>query len=164
MNVFIFFAFKERLLLNIGMLKKLTFEEVLPIWRDHLWPERESSIDSNSAMCYLGGYDLQNMTSPTFFAYVIDNEIAGVNSGHRTINDGYRSRGLYVFERFRGKGIGTQLLKATIEQAKLEHCNMCWSYPRKSSWKSYLNAGFELASDWEKSETSDDNAYCVIKL
>ena len=146
------------------MITTITFEEVLPIWNTHLWPDRQSSIDPASAMCYLGGYDIQNMTSPTFFAYMIDNEIAGVNSGHRTMNDGYRSRGLYVFEKFRGMGIGTHLLKATIEQAKLEHCNMCWSYSRKSSWKSYLNAGFELASDWEISETSDANAYCVIKL
>ena len=80
------------------------------------------------------------------------------------MDDGYRSRGLYVLDKFRGKGIGTHLLKATTEQAKIEHCNMCWSYPRKSSWKSYLNAGFELASEWEISETSDANAYCKIDL
>lgn len=147
------------------MITTITFDEVLPIWEKHLWPDRQSSIDTTSAMCYLGGYDLVNMqSSPTFFAYMIDNEIAGVNSGHRTMNNGYRSRGLYVLEKFRGMGIGTHLLKATIEQAKIEHCNMCWSYPRKSSWKSYLNAGFELASNWGSSETSDDNAYCVIKL
>jgi GNAT superfamily N-acetyltransferase len=147
------------------MITTITFDEVLPIWNTHLWPDRQSSIDPTSAMCYLGGYDLVNTRSnPTFFAYVIDNEVAGVNSGHKTMNDGYRSRGLYVLEKFRGMGIGTQLLKATIEQAKIEHCNMCWSYPRKSSWKSYLNAGFELSSDWEISETSEANAYCIIKF
>jgi len=147
------------------MITTITFEEVLPIWRDHLWPERDSSIDSNSAMCYLGGYDLVNMQSyPTFFAHVIDGEIAGVNSGHLCKDNHYRSRGLYVFDKFRGKGIGTLLLTATIEQAKKENAVLCWSYPRKSSWKSYLSAGFELASDWEISETSDANAYCVIKL
>lgn len=147
------------------MITTITFDEVLPIWNTYLWPNRQSSIDSTSAMCYLGGYDLVNTQShPTFFAYVIDNEIAGVNSGHKTMNDGYRSRGLYVLEKFRGMGIGTQLLKATIEQAKIENCNMCWSYPRKSSWKSYLNAGFELSSDWEISETSEANAYCIIKF
>lgn len=147
------------------MITKITFDEVLPIWNTYLWPNRQSSIDPTSAMCYLGGYDLVNAQSyPTFFAYMIDNEIAGVNSGHKTMNDGYRSRGLYVLEKFRGMGIGTRLLKATIEQAKIEDCNMCWSYPRKSSWKSYLNAGFELASDWEISETSEANAYCIIKF
>jgi GNAT superfamily N-acetyltransferase len=144
------------------MITKITIDEISPIWDTYLWPDRQSSIDPTSAMCYLGGYDLQNMTYPTFFAYMIDNEIAGVNSGHRTMHDGYRSRGLYVFEKFRGRGIGTILLKSTIEQAKIENSSMCWSYPRKSSWKSYLNAGFKLTSDWEVSETSDANAYCVI--
>lgn len=147
------------------MITTITFEQILPIWENYLWPDRQSSIDPTSAMCYLGGYDLVNMqANPTFFAYMIDNEIAGVNSGHKTMDDGYRSRGLYVFDKFRGNGIGTKLLNATIEQAQLEHCNMCWSYPRKSSWKSYLNAGFELSSDWETSETSDGNAYCVIRF
>ena len=146
------------------MITTITFEEVLPIWEKHLWPNRASEITPTSAMSYLGGYDLQNMTSPTFFAYMIDNEIAGVNSGHRTMNNGYRSRGLYVLEKFRGVGIGTHLLNATIEQAKIEHCNMCWSYSRKSSWKSYLYSGFELTSDWEISETSEANAYCKINI
>lgn len=103
-------------------------------------------------------------TVPTFFAFIVDGEIAGVNSGHMCKDQQYRSRGLYVFDKFRGKGIGTLLLTATIDQAKKENALLCWSYPRKTSWKSYLHAGFELASDWEKSETSDDNSYCVIRL
>ncbi len=147
------------------MITTITFEEVLPIWNTYLWPNRQSSIDPNSAMCFLGEYDLVNMTTaPTFFAYVIDSEIAGVNSGHMCKEQQYRSRGLYVFEKFRGRGIGTLLLTATIEQAKTENAVLCWSYPKKSSWKSYLAAGFELASDWEISENSDANAYCKIDV
>ena len=141
------------------------FNEVLPIWKNHLWPNRQSSIDPNSAMCFLGGYDLVNMDPiPTFFAFIVDGEIAGVNSGHMCNDEQYRSRGLYVFEKFRGKGIGTILLKATIEQARTENAILCWSYPKQTSWKSYLAAGFELASEWESSETSDSNAYCKIDL
>lgn len=147
------------------MIEKITFEDILPIWRDYLWPDRNSEITATSAMTYLGGHDLVNMQSePTFFAYMIDNEIAGVNSGHMTMDNSYRSRGLFVLDTYRGKSIGTLLLKATIDQAKLESTSMCWSYPRKSSWKSYLAAGFELASDWGTCETSDSNAYCVIRF
>lgn len=147
------------------MITEISFDEVYPIWKNYLWPDRISEITAASAMCFLGGYDLTNLDpNPSFFAYIIDGEIAGVNSGHKTMNDSYRSRGLYVFEKFRGKGIGSLLLKATIEQARLENMSMCWSYPKKSSWKSYLNAGFELASGWELSETSDANAYCKIDL
>ena len=147
------------------MITTITFDELLPIWEKHLWPNRQSSIDPNSAMCYLGGYDLVNMDGmPTFFAYVLEGEIAGVNSGHMCKDKQYRSRGLYVFDKFRGRGIGTLLLTATIEQAKKESAVLCWSYPKQTSWKSYLAAGFELASEWEMSETSDANAYCKIDL
>lgn len=145
--------------------KQISFDEILPIWKNYLWPGRVSEITPNSAMCFLEGYDLFNMqTTPTFFAYVIDDEIAGVNSGHMCNDNEYRSRGLFVFEKFRGRGIGTILLKATIMQAQEEKANMCWSYPKLTSWRTYQKAGFVLASDWEKSETSDANAYCIIRF
>lgn len=147
------------------MIEKITFDQILPIWRDCLWPERESDIDPTSAMNFLGGYDLENMKGdPTFFAYFVDGKIAGVNSGHMCKDQDYRSRGLYVFDQYRGRGIATELLKATIEQGRIESATMCWSYPRQSSWKSYANAGFMLVSEWECTETSDANAYCKIDL
>lgn len=146
-------------------LSAITFDEIYPIWSTYLWPDRLSDITPNSAMCFLEGYDSFNMERPpTFFAIFINGEIAGVNSGHMCKDLQYRSRGLFVFEKFRGKNLGRDLLLATIDQARKEDATMCWSYPRKSSWKSYLAAGFELASDWEGSETSDANAYCKIDL
>ena len=142
------------------MIETITFEEILPIWRNHLWPDRTSTIESNSAMCYKDGYDMFNMnTKPTFFAYKINNEIAGVNSGHMCKDNHYRSRGLFVFEKFRGLGIGTKLLIATIEQGRKENAHMCWSYPRDTSWKTYSSAGFLLDGEFSISETGN-NAYC----
>lgn len=142
------------------MIETITFEEILPIWRNHLWPDRTSPIESNSAMCYKDGYDMFNMnTIPTFFAYKINNEIAGVNSGHMCKDNHYRSRGLFVFEKFRGLGIGTKLLTATIEQGRKENAHMCWSYPRDTSWKTYSSAEFLLDGEFSISETGN-NAYC----
>lgn len=147
------------------MIKPISFEEILPIWKNYLWPNRISEITANSAMTYLGGYDWYNMsTVPTFFGYYVDGKLVGVNSGHKTLTNSYRARGLYVSPEMRGKGIGTLLLIATIHQASNEGCDFCWSYPRYTSWNTYKNAGFELTSDWEKSETSDRNAYCYIKV
>lgn len=147
------------------MIRKITFEEILPIWKYHLWPDRTSEITPNSAMCFLEGYDLVNMrTNPSFFAYFIDDKIVGVNSGHMCKDNDYRSRGLFVFEEFRGKGIGTKLLTVTIEQAISEGASICWSYPKRTSWSTYQKAGFVLASEWEESETSDANAYCMIRI
>jgi GNAT superfamily N-acetyltransferase len=145
-------------------LEKISFHQILPIWNNYLWPNRVSEITPTSAMCYLGGYDLVNMDSiPTFFAYMIDGEIAGVNGGHMCNDNEYRSRGLYVFEKFRGKGIGTALLKATIEQAVKEEAALCWSYPKDSSWNTYAKAGFMLASEFEISENGT-NAYCMMRF
>lgn len=142
------------------MITSIGYQEILPIWKYHLWPTRHSPIESNSAMCFLGGYSMHNMTTkPTFLAYMIDGNIAGVNSGHMCENDHYRSRGLFVFDQFRGRGIGVALLKATIDQGKSEGAKMCWSYPRDTSWKMYASAGFTLASEFEQSETGM-NAYC----
>ena len=145
-------------------IEKISFDEILIIWKNHLWPNRVSEITANSAMCFLEGYDLFNMqTTPTFLAYMIDNKIAGVNSGHMCNDSQYRSRGLYVFEEYRGNGLGTILLKATIEQAIKENASMCWSYPKDTSWKTYSRAGYRLASDFEISENGT-NAYCIIDL
>ena len=142
------------------MIETITFEEILPVWRNHLWPDRTSTIESNSAMCYKDGYDMFNMnTIPTFFACKINNEIAGVNSGHMCKDNHYRSRGLFVFEKFRGMGIGTKLLIATIEQGRKENAHMCWSYPRDTSWRTYSSAGFLLDGEFSISETGN-NAYC----
>lgn len=142
------------------MITEISYTEILHIWQHYLWTDRKSAIEPNSAMCFLGGYSMYNMTTkPTFFAYLFDDEIAGVNSGHMCENNQYRSRGLFVFDNYRNNGIGCKLLKATIEQGKIEGATMCWSYPRDTSWKTYASAGFKLVSDFEISETGN-NAYC----
>lgn len=120
-------------------------------------------------MCFLGGHDMYNKTTkPTFFGYFVDEILAGVNSGHacaeiKTYGKNYRSRGLYVFEKYRNMGIGTALLLATSEQARKERMKTIWSYPKNTSWNTYSKAGYSLASDWEISETGT-NAYAYSIL
>jgi GNAT superfamily N-acetyltransferase len=114
-------------------------------------------------MNYLGGNDLQNMKyNPTFFGYYINDKLTGVNSGHMTMDNKYRSRGLYVFPEYRGKGIGIELLLAAIKQGKNEDAKLCWSFPRQESVNTYLSVGFTLSSDFATSETGT-NAYCFKK-
>lgn len=147
------------------MILKITFDQILYIWKNKLWPNRVSIIESNSAMKMLGGYDMCNMsTVATFFGYQINDVMLGVNSGHYCPSDNsYRSRGLYVFPEFRNKGIGKELLLATIDQGKKENANFIWSYPKKSSWHVYQSVGFDLVSGWEQSEL-DINAYCKLSI
>jgi GNAT superfamily N-acetyltransferase len=146
------------------MIEKISFDEVYSIWNQYLWKNRTSKIEPISAMLLNRTYDLQNFNyTPTFFGYVTDNQLVGVNSGHMCCDNTYRSRGLYVLEEYRKQGIGLKLLKATIEQGINENASCIWSYPKQNSWSTYKLAGFELYSYWEVSEL-DINAYCILKL
>jgi GNAT superfamily N-acetyltransferase len=100
---------------------------------------------------------------PTFIALYDNNRLIGVNSGHTT-GKTYRSRGLYVFNKYRGNGYGTVLLLETIKVAKELGSTSIWSMPRQTSIKSYASAGFELTSEWFPTETSVHNAYVSIDL
>jgi GNAT superfamily N-acetyltransferase len=145
------------------MIKKIPQSEILVVWAKKLWPGRQE-IKSHSAMCFLKGHDMRNTKyDATFFGYYVDSVLVGVNSGHGTVT-GYRSRGLWVDEQYRGQGIGKKLLLATIEQGQQEGFDMVWSLPRQTSWPTYASAGFVLASDWHATDTSDSNAYCQKSL
>lgn len=145
------------------MIKQINWEDILPIWQDKLWPGRTSPIEPNSAMMLLSGHDMYNMsTTATFFGYIVEDQIVGVNSGHACSDNTYRSRGLWVDYDYRNLGIGTKLLVATYEQGLAEGYSTTWSYPRQTSWPTYSRAGFELVSSWSASETSDSNAYAKL--
>lgn len=147
------------------MITKISWEEICQIWSTELWPTRQSPIEPNSAMVYLGGYlDYNKQTTPTFFGYKINKNIIAVNSGHMCADNMYRSRGLWVHPNYRNQSFGQILLTATINQAIIENATMVWSYPRKTSVKTYEAVGFIITSPWEKSETSDHNAYCSLLI
>jgi GNAT superfamily N-acetyltransferase len=100
---------------------------------------------------------------PTFIALYDNNRLIGVNSGHPT-GKSYRSRGLYVFNEYRGNGYGTVLLLETIKVAKELGSTSIWSMPRQTSMKSYASAGFELTTERFPTETSDCNAYASLNF
>ena len=120
-------------------------------------------------MMWQAGYNIDNMEfEPTFFGYFYRKKLIGVNSGHLCMLDRddtkgkhYRSRGLWVDPKHRGKGIGQKLLTAAVEQGKDLGCNMVWSYPRKTSWSTYKAVGFKLDTKWIKTENGS-NAYCSL--
>lgn len=146
------------------MIIKTDFDTINKIWTEHLWVDRKNKIEPHSAMLLSGEYELKNYKFvPSFFIYVIDGQIIGCNSGHKCCDGTYRSRGLYVFNDYRKKGYGKELLLATINQGQLEKATCVWSYPRRESWNTYKSAGFVLISDWITNE-GYLNAYCKIGL
>lgn len=133
----------------IIQVSKIDFDTILPIWNIHLWPNRKTEIKPLSSIRYMGGYDMSiyNYT-PTFLAAFIDDKIVGVNSGFKTSQNHYRSRGIFVFPEYRSLGVAQHLFLAIEDQAKQEGCNLLWSIPRKTAVISYLKFGFKITSPW----------------
>ena len=102
--------------------RESTFEEVYPIWNEELWPGRVSKIESMSSLYWKQPREIIKDSSifdkytPSFFVIKEDNKIVGVNSGFRTDERIYRSRGLWVREEYRTKGYGKTLLMQAIIQ------------------------------------------------
>jgi GNAT superfamily N-acetyltransferase len=138
-----------------------TFEKIYDIWDEGLWPGRVSKIEHMSALKWNPGMweDCCNISvtkdrsifdkyEPTFWVVREDDDIIGVNSGFRTSDDIYRSRGLYVKPEKRGEGLSKMLLKLTIQTAKIEECRIIWTMPRKDALFAYESVGFRKIGGW----------------
>lgn len=147
------------------MIIEISFEQIIPFWQ-RLWPwHSEHTLEAYSYMQYGGGYfALDYIPDSTYFALLVDDNIVGVNSGHTTPDNLYRSRGLWIEKEYRGKGLGVPLLTAAITKAQQLNCDGVWSFPRDTSRKTYEAAGFNITSDWIISEHNIKNAYCFKKL
>ena len=155
-----------------------SFEEIFEIWDKKLWPNRVSKIEERSALkwtsnLYLtwGNIEIKKdrksiWENKTTFWKITDGDIiVGVNSGFKTENTIYRSRGLWVHEDYRGYGLSTQLLKATLEQAKNEQCSHIWTMPRKSALVAYEKVGFRKIGKWfDETVEFGPNCLAIMKL
>ena len=145
--------------------RKISFDTILPIWKNELWPDRTSAIETHSAMTwpFEGAPDPIDMNifdyKPTFWGVYIDDKLVGVNSGHRTDHTQYRSRGIWVDPDYRGRVIAQMLFSMTEHQALVEGCLLLWSIPRKTALSSYTKFGFETVGGYIETETADANIY-----
>lgn len=149
------------------ILKKITFEDILPFWSEKLWLNRKSPIKPMSSMTFWRDYDMEiyNKYCATFWGVYDSGSIVGVNSGHRTSDVHYRSRGIWVDPNLRGKGIAQILFSGLEEQARQEGCKLAWSIPRKSAMKAYTNYGFIQVSEYfDEGMEFGPNAYVSLTL
>jgi GNAT superfamily N-acetyltransferase len=129
-------------------IEEISFDEILPFWKI-LWSHIDFEITPKHPRDLIKGFiDFDSI--PTFFGAIVDDKIVGVNSGFRTNSITYRSRGLFVIPEYRKRGIATNLLEATYNQAKKESCKVIWSYPRYEAIYVYLNFGFKKMTNFEK--------------
>lgn len=151
-------------------IERLDYKTVESIWQTHLWTNRTSAIESHSAMTwpFEGNPDPIDMNifnyPATFWGAYLDNKLVGVNSGHKTTDEQYRSRGIWVDPEYRKRGVAQMLFLLTAHQAKIEGCELLWSIPRKTALPAYTKFGFETVGDYIITETSDANIYVKLAL
>jgi len=148
-------------------IQHITFEQIQSIWKENLWPSRETNeIKTHSSMKFMQGYDMKIYESiATYFSIVNNGKIVAVNSGFQTAKYEYRSRGLFVFPEYRKRGIGKQILLATIEQAVKERSRLIWSFPRTNSLQTYQSVGFVQCSEIIYEDViSGPNCYVKLEL
>lgn len=150
--------------------EKISFDQILSIWQDELWPDRQSPIETHSAMTWPFSWPDTEIDmsifeyEPVFWGVFMDNLLVGVNSGHRSSEVEYRSRGIWVDPRYRKTGVAQMLFTMTQHQAVIEKCEMIWSIPRKTALKAYTKFGFQTVGDFIKTETADANIYVIKRI
>lgn len=150
---------------------KISFEQICDVWKVELWPKRVSAIEPHSAMTwpFEGSPQPINMSifeyEPVFWGAYIDDKLVGVNSGHRTTDTQYRSRGIWVDQQYRKHGVSQMLFNMTEHQAILEGCDMIWSIPRKSALPAYAKFGFETVGDYfDEGMEFGPNIYVIKRI
>jgi GNAT superfamily N-acetyltransferase len=149
------------------VIKRISFQQILSVWKNHLWPNRHSAIETHSAMTWPFDHNPDPIDisifqfTATFWGAFHNQVLVGVNSGHLTNPDQYRSRGLWVDPVHRGQGIAKQLLTQTEYQAIHEGARMIWSMPRISALAAYTGVGYVTVGDSFGTETSEANIYAV---
>lgn len=155
-----------------AVLEECRFDDVLAIWQMRLWSGRISKIESNSAMKWLGGIDLDLMQAPASFWRIrtVEKKINGtpphviaVLSGHfggfipapnvqnsdsAKLIRSFRTRGLFVVPEFRGLGAASAIMKAALIEAKKSGCEAAWTFPRKNAMPAYEKMGFKMVGSW----------------
>ena len=148
------------------VIKEIDWDQIYEVWTKNLWPNRLDPIEPTSALDILGNINMDFMDNvPVFLGAFYGSILIGVNSLHLAGTASFRSRGLYVFPEYRGRGVSTKLLKATCDYAKSQGALTVWSIPRETSFKAYQSVGFVQCSHWLKQGFPDGpNCYAIVVL
>src|SRR5436309_3301648 len=125
------------------MIRFIQVEELLPLRNVLL---REGKLTNYE--CRFTG---DNLPGAFHLGYYINGELVCIASFHPQsygsyTGAGYQLRGMATIEKFRGKGIGNQLLNFAIIYLRGQKANYVWCNARKRALQFYINIGFEIIS------------------
>lgn len=136
-----------------------TFEQIQPIWREKLWPERESAIEPASAIAPNGCIDSAWLQAHALFWHVPSaagetdetDEITAVIS-LLVKDDSARVRGLWVHPALRGQGIARKLIQHALLEARKLGARQAWTMARHSAIGFYSSVGFATYAETDAYE------------
>ena len=125
------------------MIKFITADDILPLRNEVL---REGKLTPGECR-----FPTDTIQGSFHLGYYKDAELACVVSFHPQTygafaGTGYQLRGMATTEKFRGLGIGNQLVNFAIVYLRGQKANYVWCNARKVAVKFYKNVGFEIVS------------------
>ncbi len=126
------------------MIRFIEVETLLPVRNEVL---REGRLKPEECL-----FPTDKITGAFHLGYCIDDELACVVSFHpQSYGDfagiGYQLRGMATIEKYRGQGIGNQLVNFAIVYLLGQGANYVWCNARKKAVRFYQGIGFEIVSD-----------------
>jgi GNAT superfamily N-acetyltransferase len=96
-------------------------------------------------------FPTDQLTGAFHLGYYAGEELACIASFHpqsygEFTGAGYQLRGMATLEKYRGRGLGNQLLNFAIVYLRGQKINYLWCNARKKALPFYLNMGFEVIS------------------
>ncbi len=125
------------------MIQFIEVDSVLPIRNDIL---REGKLALDDCR-----FPTDNVEGAFHLGYFKDDELACIVSLHpqnygEFLGLGYQLRGMATLEKYRGQGLGNQLVNFALTYLRGRKVNYVWCNARKLAVKFYLNTGFEIVS------------------
>ena len=126
------------------MVKFISADDVLPIRNEVL---REGKLTPEACR-----FDNDELETSFHLGYFVNTDLAGIASFHNQSltefnGHGYQLRGMATVEKYRGKGLGNQLLNFGMVYLRGQKVDYLWCNARKTALTFYLNSGFEIISE-----------------
>jgi predicted GNAT family N-acyltransferase len=126
------------------MVQFITVDDLLPLRNALL---REGKLTNEQCR-----FPTDSLPGAFHLGYYIGDELVCIASFHPQIygdfgNAGYQLRGMATVEKYRGRGIGNQVLNFGIVYLRGQQVSYLWCNARKKALPFYLNMGFEIVSD-----------------
>jgi len=125
------------------MIKFIELEALLPIRNEVL---REGKLTLKECV-----FPTDNLPGAFHLGFFKNDELACVASFHpqsygKFTGPGYQLRGMATIEKYRGQGIGNQLLNFALVYLRGQKASYLWCNARVTALKFYTNLGFEIIS------------------